>query len=522
MPRISRRTFMHSTIATAASAAAWGGAYHLSRPRDTLLPLPPLLPGKRVGDTRVYELTARRGATAFHDGMPAETFGYNGDFLGPVIRMTRGEDVRLDVTNELGEPTTCHWHGLHVPAVADGGPHSIIQPGETWEAFFQVKNEAATYWYHSHLEGRTGEQVYKGLAGMIIIDDPELDVAGLPSRYGVDDFPLVVQDRRFSSDGQLVYMQMGMDAMMGMMGNYLLVNGAITPTLKAPAQHVRLRLLNGSNARIYTFGFADYRPFWIVASDGGLLPAPLSRRRLSVATGERYEIVVDLSSDTGTVVPLMSYPEGDTDGFLVVDIDVDGGIETVPTSIPEVLRPAPTIDAAEVSEVRQFDLAMGMGMMGMGTMGGGGADAGMGGGGGRMGRGGAEGGMGAVRTGGGNQMAGRGPGGFTINGVSMDMSVINETVKLGAVEEWRVVNHSPMTHPFHIHDVQFLVQSRNGMPPPEHERGWKDTVQVRPDETVSILAHFTDFADPVHPYMYHCHILEHEDRGMMGQFVVTE
>lgn len=119
-------------------------------------------------------------------------------------------------------------------------------------------------------------------------------------------------------------------------------------------------------------------------------------------------------------------------------------------------------------------------------------------------------------------MQGRGPGGFTINGVSMDMGVVNETVKLGAIEEWRITNHSPMTHPFHIHDVQFLVRSRNGSPPPEHERGWKDTVQVRPDETVSILAHFTDYADPVNPYMYHCHILEHEDRGMMGQFLVVE
>ena len=113
-------------------------------------------------------------------------------------------------------------------------------------------------------------------------------------------------------------------------------------------------------------------------------------------------------------------------------------------------------------------------------------------------------------------------GSFTINGVSMDMNVVNEVVRLGSIEEWRVINASPMAHPFHVHDVQFLVQSRDGAPPPEYERGWKDTVQVHPGETVSLLAHFTDYADPVHPYMYHCHILEHEDRGMMGQFVVIE
>jgi FtsP/CotA-like multicopper oxidase with cupredoxin domain len=110
---------------------------------------------------------------------------------------------------------------------------------------------------------------------------------------------------------------------------------------------------------------------------------------------------------------------------------------------------------------------------------------------------------------------------FTINGVSMDMNVINETVPLGAVEEWIISNHSVMEHPFHIHDVQFLVRSRNGVPPPEYERGWKDTVQVWPGDTVSVLAHFTDYADPVNPYMYHCHILQHEDLGMMGQFVVV-
>jgi blue copper oxidase len=343
---------------------------------------------------------------------------------------------------------------------------------------------------------------------MIIVDDEAADDLGLPSRYGVDDFALAIQDRRLSAAGELLYLQAGMDAMMGMLGNRLLVNGAPTPTLRAPAQLVRLRLLNGSNARIYELGFSDYRPFAIVASDGGLLPQPLSRRRLSMATGERYEIVVDLTADAGGTVPMMSYPAGDATPFPIFDIAVDPDIETAPVRLPETLRAAPSI-AGEVSRTREFELRMPMmGMMGGGGMGGGGMrGGGMGGGG-----------MGA----GGRGTPERGPGGFTINGVSMDMTVINETVPLGAVEEWRIVNRSPMTHPFHVHDVQFLVRSRNGAPPPEHERGWKDTVQVRPDETVSILAHFKDFADPDHPYMYHCHILEHEDRGMMGQFVVVE
>jgi len=516
MSGISRRRFLE--MSSAAALYTLSGGVPRRPPQDgAVLPVPELLDGRREGDTLLYDLTARRGAREILPGLSTDTFGFNGDMLGPVLRLTRGETVQLNVTNRLGEPTTCHWHGMHVPAVADGGPHQIIPDGATWQASFPVTNEAATYWYHSHLMGRTGEQVYKGLAGMIIVDDPELDALGLPRRYGVDDFPLVVQDRRFAADGSLLYLQAGMDAMMGMLGNRLLVNGALTPTMRAPAQLVRLRLLNGSNARIYDFGFADYRPFFVIASDGGFLPAPLSRRRLSMATGERYEIVVDLSSDAGETLSLRSYPEGDGEGFPVLDIAVDPGIETVPARLPETLRPTPTIDVTTIDKTREMVLSMGMMDM-MGAMGRGGMMGGRGMGGGMGGGGMGGGGMG----GGGRGMPGRGPGGFTINDVSMDMGVINETVRLGSVEEWRIVNNSPMTHPFHVHDVQFLVRSRNGAAPPAHERGWKDTVQVRPQETVTILAHFVDYADPVHPYMYHCHILEHEDRGMMGQFVVVE
>lgn len=517
MAHISRRTFLKSSAATALSAWVLRHPQRAASRAVVPLPVPDLLRGSSAGGTRVYDLTVRRGRREIIPGVNTETFGYNGDMLGPVLRLTRGESVQINVGNRLPEPTTCHWHGLHVPAVADGGPHQVIPADATWRASFTVHNEAATYWYHSHLMERTGEQVYKGLAGMIIVDDPELAEPALPNRYGIDDFPLVVQDRRFSAAGEMVYLQGGMDGMMGMLGNRLLVNGALTPTMRAPAQLVRLRLLNGSNARIYDFGFSDYRPFFIIGSDGGLLPQPLSRRRLSMATGERYEIIVDLSGAAGETLQLRSYPSGDAEGFPILDINVDPDIEVVAARLPEVLRPAPSIDARSVSRTRDFELSMGMmdrmggrrgAQMGGGGMGGGGM------GGGSMG----GGGMGGGQMGG---MRGRGPGGFTINGVSMDLGVVNETVQLGAVEEWRIVNRSPMTHPFHVHDVQFLVHARNGSPPPQHERGWKDTVQVRPEETVSILAHFTDYADPEHPYMYHCHILEHEDRGMMGQFVVV-
>ncbi len=560
MSKISRRAFLHSSVTTAVSAAALGAGYQFPRPAVSAatLPIPPLLSGWRDGASTVYDLTAQRGTTEFFPGMPTPTFGYNGNLLGPVLRMTRGDHVRLNVSNRLGEPTTCHWHGLHVPAVADGGPHQLIEPAVidtgselimrpdlTWQASFEVKNEAGTYWYHPHPEGHTGEQVYKGLAGMIIIDDPALTDLGLPRRYGIDDFPLVIQDRRFSAEGQLLYLQTEMDVMAGMRGDRVLVNGALSPTMRVPPQLVRLRLLNGSNARVYNFGLSDGRPFFVIASDGGSLPAPVSRQRLSMSNGERYEIVVDLSQDAGQTLRLMSYSSGGAPDLPIVDIVVDPAISTVPAVLPPTLGPAPFIDPNAVVRTRPFVLDMGMGMMGgvipdAQMMGGGGGMAGggpglaggspgmdgggpgMDGGGPGMDSGGSPvmGGGGGTGGGGGG-MPGPGAGDFTINGVSMDMNVINETVRLGSVEEWLISNHSMMGHPFHIHDVQFLVRFRNGSPPPEHERGWKDTVQVWPGETVSVLAHFTDYADPVHPYMYHCHILEHEDRGMMGQFIVV-
>jgi blue copper oxidase len=468
----------------------------------------------------VYDLTARRGFTEFFAGLPAPTLGYNGNLLGPVLRMRRGERVRLNVTNRLGEPTTCHCHGLHLPAIADGGPHQVIRPGATWQASFTVKNEAATYWYHPHLEGHTGEQVYRGLAGVIMVDDPSHDALPLPRRYGVDDIPLVIQDRRFDSEGRLSYLQSPMDVMRGMLGNRVLVNGALSATMRVPAQLVRLRILNGSNARVYNLGLSDSRPFAVIASDGGMLPVPVSRQRLRMANGERFEIVVDLSSDAGRTLRLMNFNSGRA-GFPLLDIFVDPDVDTAPVELPQVLAAAPHIDEAAVSRSRPFVLGMGPGMMGGGVMsgemmGGGGPGGGMGG-----GPGGGQGG------GSGNGPGGPGPvplpipGAFTINGVSMDMAVINETVRLGAVEEWRISNHTPMGHPFHVHDVQFLVRARNGALPPAHERGWKDTIYLRPGETASVLMHFTDYADRVHPYMYHCHILEHEDRGMMGQFVVA-
>jgi blue copper oxidase len=453
-------------------------------PAPVDLPIPPLAEGTVGADgVRAFALRMQTGATELVAGVRTRTAGYDGAYLGPTLRMRRGERVRIAVTNALGEPATTHWHGMHVPAAMDGNPHQTFGPGETWTAAFEVKNPAGTAWYHPHTEGRTGAQVYQGLAGLIRVEDAASEALGLPSDYGVDDIPLVIQDRRLDRSGELAYLTDPHDRQ-GMKGDRFLVNGRERPRLRVPAQPVRLRILNGSNARFYHLGFDDGRSFQVIAGDGGLLPAPVTATRLLVAPAERYEIVVDLSADQGRGLWLRSYTgevvdqiyamRGFADGFDrgsfdLLRIEVDRPAAHAP-GVPPRLVDIPTLTPNAPDRLFTLETTRGV---------------------------------------------------FTINGKAMDMARIDETVALDAVEVWEIRNNHGMAHPFHLHDVQFQVLSRDGAAPPAVERGWKDTVLVRPFETVRIVAHFADFADPVVPYMYHCHILEHEDRAMMGQFRVV-
>ena len=278
------------------------------------LPIPPLDAGEMQGQARTYDLLMQNGSKEFVAGLPASTSGYNGDYLGPTLLMREGDQVVLNVSNQLDERTSTHWHGLHVPAVMDGGPHQMIEPGETWTASFPVLNRAATYWYHPHLHPSpgpggvimdptgTGYQVYRGLAGMIIIEDGTSDALALPRSYGQDDIPLILQDRRFNEDGSLLHFPSDFNPATDpalRKGGHFLVNGAEGAVLAVGAQVVRLRILNASNARVYNLGFSDNRTFYQVVSDGGFLAAPLPMSRLVLAPAERVEILLDLGADQG-------------------------------------------------------------------------------------------------------------------------------------------------------------------------------------------------------------------------------
>ena len=480
--------------------------------RGNPLKIPELNVGEMRDDRQHYQLNIQSGSTRFFDDLDTPTLGINGSYLGPTVRLRDGDQVTMDVFNQLQESTTLHWHGLHVPASADGGPHQEIPQGGSWHPSFQVIQKAGTFWYHSHLIDKTGEQVYRGLAGMIIVDDAETDQLALPSEYGVDDIPLVIQDRRFNQDGSFQYISSHRDIMMGMRGNTVLVNGTRSPYFVPTTGKVRFRILNGSNARTYNIAFSDGRSFQQLACDGGFLGAPYDMSLLELAPAERCEIVVDFSD--GNPVDLISLPmaadspfqsrgmmrrmSGDNDRLQVLSIIPQSRLQASDT-ISARLTEVADFERVGIDNTRQFKLSM---AMGMGMMRGGG-------GGGPGGRGRRGGGM----MGGGEQ--------FFINDSAMEMDVINERIQVGTTEVWEITNDSMMMHPFHVHHGQFQVKERNGRPPHEHERAFKDTVKIGPGETVKIIMEFEHFSDPELAYMYHCHILEHEDNGMMGQFIVA-
>src|SRR5699024_9691501 len=168
------------------------------------LRIPPLAqPNSKEGKT-IFNLTLQKGKTVLFDGESTKTWGANGSYLMPTIRASKADDIKVRISNTLGAHTTIHWHGMHIPATMDG-VHQIIEPGETWQPQWTIDQQAATLWYHPHLMGQTAEQVYRGLAGLFIIDDENSTSLALPDEYGVDDIPLIVQDRTFNDEGQFIY-----------------------------------------------------------------------------------------------------------------------------------------------------------------------------------------------------------------------------------------------------------------------------------------------------------------------------
>jgi FtsP/CotA-like multicopper oxidase with cupredoxin domain len=440
-----------------------------------------------------------------------------GNYLGPILRVHSGTKVRIFFHNNLGEDSVVHPHGLRVPEDCDGQPMQAIGPGQTKVYEFQVIDPAGPHWFHPHPHMRTAEQVVMGLAGLFHVWDPVEELAVPGASTGENDLPVIIQDRVFDSNNQILYQP---NDMWGYLGDRILVNGTPGAVFSLEPRAYRFRVLNGSNARTCKLAWSNGMPLNVIGTDGGLLPAVASRSYVMLMPGERVDLWVDFTQLARKQVILRS-------------LAFDPG-------------------------------------MGMGGGGGGGSGGGMGGGGHGGGGSGGGGGMGSslpmgaqfdiltvnvgrkasakpvlgplpplsVRYDASNVPNYAAPRPFTldmyqmvwtINGRVYEMEAVaeDEMVWLDETMAWEWVNNSPIPHPMHVHNVQFQVIGRT--PPATGsyatinqglvDSGWKDTVLVWPGERVKIAMRFGPHAGM---YMYHCHILEHEDMTMMRNYMIMD
>ncbi|AKK05423.1 putative multicopper oxidase [Corynebacterium mustelae] len=445
------------------------------------LPIPPLAEFSMVEGRKVFSLTAKQGQSEILPGVSTTTWGFNGSMLGPTIRMSRGDNVDLRFENTLPDVTAVHCHGMLLPAEMDGGPHSAIPSGKVWTSSFTVEQPAATLWYHPHPHGETGVQAYRGLAGMIVLDDDISSSLDLPNDYGVDDIPVVIMDANFTDTGQL---DETFDNDLGLQGDVPHINGITNPVFQATTRRLRLRLLNGSNMRFYNISTSDSRQFYVIASDSGLLEAPQPASAVTLGPGERTEIVIDV--DPGEEFSLMSIGFADNLGvpedeysldfklkdvlnLLLIKGPKEGAAKKVP-ELPKVLDPSAAAPVAVADAIeRNFELNT-----------------------------------------------------FEINGQSMDMNRVDVVIDHSEPEVWVVTNgNSDWIHNFHIHNCAFKVLEASETTVNFDTYGWKDTVTIPPGVTLKLGVIFGQYRDNHYPYMYHCHMLFHEDQGMMGQFMLV-
>ncbi len=442
--------------------------------------IPQLLTGtdKNRDGVKHFDLEIQKQQHNFYKDYKTNTFGISQSCLGKTILLQNGDKASINYTNKLDENTTMHGHGMHVPAKMDGGAHQIIKPNETWQAKYTVKQHASTNWYHPHLMGKTAEHVYQGLSGMIIVKDPNENL-GLPDTYGEDDIVLIIQDRQFV-DHQLDYNPGMRDIMMGYIGDVLITNAGIEPKLDVKAGVIRFRLLNGSNASLYKFSFDDNSEFYQIATDNALLEKKVAMKELVLSPSERAEIIIDFSKKQNKTIKLMCDEQIRGRKYTALSINVSNtqgaiiDINTINNVLNASLQKADSAYVTKVARTRNFVL-------------------------------------GGAR------------GSLTINGKSMNMNRIDEKIKLDEVEIWHVKNNMRMHHNFHMHATHFIPYKRNGKTSEvkENEKGYKDCIHIPPGESVDLLVKMTDYTDAQGAYMFHCHFLEHEDAGMMGQFVVV-
>ena len=496
------------------------------------LVVPPAITGT------VFNLTMAQTNKAYRTGAKTVTYAFqavaNGtnvamNFWGPTLIMNRGDFVTINMSNALPDMTTVHWHGFHIPAIMDGGPHQMVDAGMLWSPMFTITNDAATYWYHPHMHGTTQEQLTKGAGGFIIVRDPVEALLPIPRTYGVDDIPVMMTSRRFlygaNNTNAATTNQFAFNHIVDNYGDYELANGVTNAQFVFPRQIVRLRLLNAEIERGYNIGFSDNRTFYVIGNDQGLLNAPVGVTRAKMMVGERLEILLNLTNDTvGSSVDLKAW-NGEINGLGPPTAGPEfgfPGVESNPNAPNGSEPPQPNgsllnhtnfnilhivVTNATTNAILSLPATLVTNTYWTTNN--------------------------ATVTRTINITGGNAGGEFTFNNVSYTMTNINHSSSLNAVEKWILNNNAGAIfgHSIHIHDVKFNIVARspatsagqvttNGLAAP-YESGWKDTVYVPKGETVTVVAKFDTFASGANPFMFHCHFSNHEDGGMMGQFLVT-
>ena len=515
---LSRRRFMQQALlGMAASVLPLRLPADVVLPRQASINFEPDVVIALTAQTDKVQLFANGPATAVQrfvgqclKGPPSTLQALPDSYLGPILRLQQGQKVRVVFDNQLPEPCIVHWHGLHVPQHSDGHPMYTLQPRQQYVYEFEVRNRAGSNFYHSHTHNLTAEQVYRGLAGLIVVHDAAEAALALPS--GEYDLPLVIQDRQFDASNQLQYLRGMPPRMLGFLGNTLLVNGKPDAVFAVASTSYRLRVLNGSNARIYKLAWSDGTPLIAIASDGGLLAKPEQRPYIMLAPGERVELWADFSQQpNGSRRSLISLPFTGTLPFMAERM-TGHGMGMMQSDLPQGSRfsiaqfvvnkqvehrlpmPERLVEVPRLQPSHPTALSIGIGNRGMH---------------------------------------------FTLNGkrFAMDRVLDTETVALGSIQRIRISHDAnphgamggmmAMAHPIHLHGQQFQVVARDTTNVNQHDyqtvkqgwldSGWKDTLLVMPGESVEIIKPFQDYKGL---FLFHCHNLEHEDSGMMRQFWV--
>ncbi|QZN96195.1 cell division protein FtsP [Symbiopectobacterium purcellii] len=465
---LSRRQFIQASGLMVCASGLPAPAQ--AKGKQNALPIPPLLESRRG---QPLFLTMQRAHWAFSGDRKTSVWGVNGRYLGPTVKVFSGDDVKLIYGNRLNEPVSMTVSGLQVPGPLMGGAGRMISPGTDWAPVLPIRQAAATCWYHANTPNRMAPHVYQGLAGLWLIEDSASKSLPIPNHYGVDDFPLIIQDKRLDNFGVPVY---NPPSSGGFVGDTLLVNGIQEPFVEVSRGWVRLRLLNASNARRYVMRLSDGRPMYLIASDLGFLPLPLALNQISLAPGERREILIDMSQGgevtlaAGDAATLMERLRGlfEPSSILVstqiLTLKPTGLLPLVTNNLPARLL-TDIVLPANISRTREFRL--------------------------------------------GDSLPG-------INGAMWDMTRTDVQTQEGRCERWII--HADSPQPFHIQGAMFLVRSINGAAPAADQSGWKDTVWV--DGDAELLVYFTQSSSASFPFLYYSHTLEMADRGSTGQLVV--